>query len=86
MLPQGKRREAVPLLEHVAEASAKQSGPTHWRTAEAKVVLARALTATGDVRRAEPLLRDAVAALEPQAQAQPRLLARARQALSEVTR
>ena len=82
MTARGQAREAIPVLERAVAASRTQSGPTHWRTAEAEVALGEALIATGAAERASTMLAEVVRTLEPQAAAQPRLLAWARRASS----
>ena len=63
----------MPLVEQALALSRERFGPDHWRTGEAQLALGIVLTATGQSARAEPLLRQAAATIQPHRRAQPRL-------------
>ncbi|HEX7977111.1 MAG TPA: serine/threonine-protein kinase, partial [Gemmatimonadaceae bacterium] len=83
MTARGQGREALPMLERAVAASREQLGTTNWRSAEAEVALGEALLAVGATQRAESVLGEAMRVLEPQAKAQPRLVASVRRALRQ---
>ena len=82
----GRGRDAIPLLEVAADSVFKLAGPDNWRTAEARLALGMALVSVNDRARAQPLLRQAVETLEPQARTQAKLLDLARRALDDAQR
>ena len=65
--------EALPLVERAVVLSRERFGPDHWRTGEAELAQSIVLTAAGQPDRAEPLLRQATAKIQPHQRAQPRL-------------
>jgi hypothetical protein len=69
----------------VAMSTARQ-GADHWRTAEAQLVLAEALAATGNVAKADETLRPAAVVLEKQRRAHPGLATEAAHATAELAR
>ena len=82
----GRADEALPVLEHAVAMARKQYPAGDWRTGEPLLALGEAHLALRDRARAEPLLRDAVTALESQRRAQPRLVARASTSLARARR
>ncbi len=69
------------LLERALTMTRSQYGETHWRTAEAKLVLGRVLTASGDNVRARTLLAESYEVLRKE-RSQPLLAEEARAALA----
>ena len=81
LLAQGRLDDALPILERAVAMGTKQFGAGDSRIGEGLLVYGQALVAKRRYAEAEPLLRDAVAALEKNRRAQPRLYARAVAAL-----
>jgi hypothetical protein len=82
----GRPAEALPLVEHALALSRERFGPDHWRTGEAQFAVAVVLSATGQSARADPLLRQAAAKIQPHRRAQPRLAAQVDAALRQARR
>lgn len=68
-----RAKEALPVLESAVAMSRERQGPTHWRTGEAEVVLARCWMELGRADSAEAPLRDAQAVLDKQRRSHPLL-------------
>ena len=73
------------MLERALEMAVGQSGAEHLRTIEAQLALGECLIASRQYARAEPLIREAYAALQKRSRAQPRLLLRANVAMGRLT-
>jgi hypothetical protein len=86
LLDQGRATEARDLLAPVVPFSERAVGAEHVRTNDARLALGRALLATREYARAEPLLRTAAAAFEQQRKAQPVFAAQSAAALAELRR
>ena len=86
LLDQGRATEARDLLAPVVPFSERAVGAEHVRTNDARLALGRALLATRDYARAEPLLQRAAAAFGQQRKQQPIFAAQSAAALSELRR
>jgi eukaryotic-like serine/threonine-protein kinase len=86
LIDQERDAEAIPLLERALAMSRDRFGPDHWRTGEAQLALGIALTASGHPGKAEPILRQASAKIQPRRIAQPRLMVEASDALTQAQR
>jgi hypothetical protein len=82
----GRAADARDALEPLVRFARTQLGEEDIRTADAQLALGRALLATGEYARAEPVLRAAASTLEKQRKAQPYLAAEAAEALAELRR
>jgi eukaryotic-like serine/threonine-protein kinase len=78
----GRKTEARDLLERAVELGRRRFGEDHLRTADARLALGRALLATHEYTRAEPVLGAAAATFETQRKAQPIFAAQAEAALA----
>jgi serine/threonine protein kinase/tetratricopeptide (TPR) repeat protein len=83
---QRKASEALPLLERAVAMSRERFGANHWRTGDAQLALGTALIGSGQLERAEPVLREAQTIIEPQRRALPRLAEQAGQAVAQLHR
>jgi hypothetical protein len=86
LLDVGHATEARDLLAPVVPFAERTLGADHIRTNDARLALGRALLATREYGRAEPLLRRAAAAFEEQRKAQPIFAAQSAAALAELRR
>jgi eukaryotic-like serine/threonine-protein kinase len=86
LLDQGRAAEAREVLAPVVSLSERAVGAEHVRTNDARLALGRALLATRDYARAEPLLRRAASFFEGQRKAQPIFAAQSDAALRELRR
>ena len=84
LIARGRAAEARDRLEPVVELARRELGEEHPRTSDARLTLGRALLATREYDRAEPVLRAAAEALERQRKSQPVLAAQAAAALAEL--
>ena len=82
LLAQGRVDSALVVLETTVPMAKKQFGAGNYRTGEVLYLHGKALASKGRTAEAEPLFREAVAALEKNKVGQPRLHARAVAALS----
>jgi hypothetical protein len=81
---QNRVDEALPLLERVASAAAPRYGERGARTGDAQVSLGLALVKKGRYTEAESHLRSAQSILNGHRKAQPRLAARADEAVATI--
>ncbi|MFL5492925.1 MAG: tetratricopeptide repeat protein [Gemmatimonadales bacterium] len=86
LLDQGRASEARDLLAPVLPFSERAVGDEHVRTNDARLALGRALLATREYARAEPLLRRAAASFAQQRKVQPVFAAQSAAALAELRR
>jgi tetratricopeptide (TPR) repeat protein/predicted Ser/Thr protein kinase len=86
LLARGRATEARDGLEALPRFAGTHLGEGHLRTADAQLALGRALLATREYARAEPLLRAAAGTFEKQRKAQPSFAAQAEEALAELRR
>ena len=84
LVAQGRAAEARDLLERAVQLARQHFGEEHVRTADARLALGRALLATREYGKAEPVLRAAAAAFEKQRKAQPYFAAQAAAALAQL--
>jgi tetratricopeptide (TPR) repeat protein len=82
LVAQGRKTEARDLLERAVELARQHFGEDHLRTADARLAFGRALLATHEYARAEPVLKAAAATFEKQRKAQPVFAAQAAAALA----
>jgi tetratricopeptide (TPR) repeat protein len=83
---QGRQAEAIPLVERALAMRLERFGRDDWRTGEAQLALALALTASGELARGKLALREASSQIEPQRRAQPRLAMQLDRALAQAER
>jgi hypothetical protein len=86
LMARGRAADARDALEPLVRFARTQLGEEDIRTADAQLALGRALLATGEYARAEPVLRAAASTLEKQRKVQPYLAAEAAEALAELRR
>ncbi len=86
LVAQGRAAEARDLLEPVVRMARAQLGAEHVRTADVELALGKALLATREYAKAEPVLRAASATFEKQRKTQPQFAAQAAAALAELRR
>jgi hypothetical protein len=86
LVAQGRAAEACVLLEPAVDLALRELGEEHVRTADAQLALGRALLATRQYARAEPVLRAAAALFEKQRVSQPYFAAQATASLAELRR
>ena len=86
LVSRGRATEARDGLESLLRFARTHLGEEHLRTSDAQLALGRALLATGEYARAEPVLRAAAGTFEKQRKAQPYFAAQAAEALAELRR
>jgi eukaryotic-like serine/threonine-protein kinase len=82
LVAEGRAPEARDLLERAVQLARQQFGEEHVRTADARLAWGKALLATHEYAKAEPILQAAAGALEKQRKAQPYFAAQAAAALA----
>jgi serine/threonine-protein kinase len=85
LLGQDRVDEALPWLERAASAAAPRYGERDWRTGDARLSYGLALMAKHRYAEADPLLRSARSILGSHRKAQPRLAARADDAVARIS-
>ncbi|MEO6210488.1 MAG: serine/threonine-protein kinase [Gemmatimonadaceae bacterium] len=86
LLATHRAKEALPVIESAVVLCTNRVGPKHWRTAEAKLVLAESLMALGEYDKAAQPLNESTEVLEKGEKARPGLAREARSTKAELAR